>query len=135
MPKQMASVSESITELQAQLEQFRSTHPARTRLPQTLWQWAAELARCHGIYVVAHSLRLDYCKLKKQVSGSSESPSRGRKKAQPKFLELIGAARETVDEYVIDFESARGGKLRIHCKTNTPPDWLALLRAWRRAER
>jgi hypothetical protein len=85
--------------------------------------------------VVAHSLRLDYCKLKKQVSGSSESPSRRRKKTQPKFLELIGTARETVDEYVIDFESARGGKLRIHCKTNTPPDWLALLRAWGRAER
>ena len=135
MPKQMAPVSESITELQAQLEQFRSTHPARTRLPQTLWRSAAELARCHGIYVVAHSLRLDYCKLKKLVSGSAESPSRRRKEAQPKFLELIGTAGETVDEYVIDFESARGGKLRIHCKTNTPPDWLALLRAWRRAER
>ena len=135
MPKQMAPVSESITELQAQLEQFRSAHPPRTRLPQTLWRSAAELARCHGIYVVAHSLRLDYCKLKKQVSGSSESPSRRRKEAQPKFLELIGTAGETVDEYVIDFESARGGKLHIHCKTNTPPDWLALLRAWRRAER
>ena len=134
MPKQMAPVSESITALQAQLEQFRSTHPPRTRLPQTLWQSAAELARCHGIYVVAHWLRLDYCKLKRQVSGSSESPSRRRKKAQPKFLELIGAARETVDEYVIDFEFARGRKLRIHCKSNTPPDWLALLRAWRRAE-
>jgi hypothetical protein len=134
MPKQMAPVSESITELQAQLEQFRSTHPPRTRLPQSLWQSAAELARCHGIYVVAHSLRLDYCKLKKQVSGSAESLSRRRKKAKPKFLELIGAARETVDEYVIDFESARGRKLRIHCKTNTPPDWLALLLAWRRAE-
>jgi hypothetical protein len=134
MPEQIAPVSESITELQAQFEQFRSTHPPRTRLPQLLWQSAAELARCHGIYVVAHSLRLDYCKLKKHVSGSSEFPSRRRKKAKPKFLELIGAAHETVDEYVIDFESARGRKLRIHCKTNTPPDWLALLRAWRRAE-
>ena len=134
MPKQTAPVSETITELQAQLEQFRSTHPARTRLPQSVWQSAAELARCHGVYVVAHSLRLDYCTLKKHVSGSPES-SRPRQKSQPKFVELIGAARERVDEYVIDFESARGRKLRIHCKTNTPPDWPALLRAWRRVER
>ncbi len=135
MPMQMAPVSESITELQAQLEQFRSTHPPRTRLPPSLWQSAAELARYHSIYVVAHALRLDYCKLKKHVSGSSESSSRRGQKPQAKFLELIGAARERVDEYLIEFESARGPKLRIHCKSNTPPDWPALLRAWRRAER
>ncbi len=135
MAKQTVAVSESLAELQAQLEQFRSTHPRRTRLPQSVWQSAAELARCHGIYVVAHSLRLDYCTLKKHVSGSPESSSRGRKKPQPKFVELIGAARERVDEYLIEFESARGRKLRIHCKSNIPPDWPALLGAGRRAER
>jgi hypothetical protein len=135
MPKQNIPIPGSITELQAQLEQFRSAHPPRTRLPQSVWQSAAELARCHGIYVVAHSLRLDYCTLKKHVSGSPESPSRRRKKTQAKFVELIGAAHERVDEYVIEFESVRGRKLRIHCKSNTPPDWPGLLRAWRRAER
>lgn len=135
MPKQTAPVSESITELSTQLEQFRSTHPPRTRLPQSIWQSAAELARCHGIYVVAHSLRLDYCTLKKHVSGSPESSSRRGKKTPPKFVELISAAQGRVDEYLIEFESARGRKLRIHCKSNTPPDWPALLGAWRRAER
>ena len=134
MPRQATPISESITELQAQLEQFRSTHPPRTRLPESLWQSAGELARCHGIYVVAHSLRLDYCRLKKLVSGSPESPSRRRKNSQPKFVELIGTAHERVDDYAIDFESAPGRKLRIHCKTNTPPDWPALLRAWRRED-
>jgi hypothetical protein len=134
MPKQRAPVPEPIVELQAQLEQFRSSHPPRTKLPQSVWQSAAELARCHGIYVVAHSLKLDYCTLKKHVSGSPESPCR-RKKPQTKFVELIGAASQRVDEYLIEFESARGRKLRIHCKSNTPPDWPALLGAWRRAER
>jgi hypothetical protein len=135
MPKQDTPVPASITELQAQLEQFRSTHPPRTRLPQSVWQSAAELARCHGIYVVAHLLRLDYSTLKKRVNGSAECSVRRRKKTQPRFVELIGAAGERMDEYVIEFESARGAKLRIHCKTPTPPDWAALLRAWRRAER
>ena len=135
MPKQDTPVPASITELQAQLEQFRSSHPHRTRLPRSVWQSAAELARCHGIYVVAHWLRLDYCTLKKHVNGSAECSVGRRKKRQPRFVELIGAASERVDEYVIEFESARGAKLRIHCKTPTPPDWAGLLRAWRRAER
>ena len=134
MPNPTISLPESITELQAQLAEFRSTHPPRTRLPQSLWQSAADLARCHGLYVVARSLKLDYCTLKRHVSGP-ESATRVHKEAQPKFLELIGTAGHSADEYLIEFESARGRKLRIHCKTNTPPDWPVLLRAWRRAER
>ena len=133
MPNPTASLPESITELQAQLAEFRSTHPPRTRLPPSLWQSAADLARCHGLYVVAHSLKLDYCKLKKQVSGP-ESATFVHKKAPPKFVELIGATGQRTDEYLIEFECARGRKLRIHCKTNTPPDWPTLLRAWGRAE-
>jgi hypothetical protein len=130
MPKQPEPLPESITLLQAQLQQFRATHAVRTKLPATLWQSAAEVARCHGVYVVARSLKLDYSTLKKHLNGSPKPP-RLRRKGQAKFLELIGATRQTVDEYLIEFESARGRKLRIHCKTNTPPDWPVLLRAWR----
>lgn len=129
---QPSKVSQSLAALQAQLAEFRSTHPPRTKLPPSLWQTAAELARCHGLYRVARSLKLDYNSLKKQVSGSAESRGR-RKKAQPQFLELVGATRPSGDEYLIEFESARGRRLRIHCKTNTPPDWPVLLRAWRGA--
>ena len=35
---------------------------------------------------------------------------------------------------VIEFESVAGGKMRIHWKAATPPDWAHLLRAWRDAE-
>ena len=129
MAKQSLPASESIAELQAQLQQFRSTHPPRT---SPSWQSAAELARHHGIYVVARSLRLDYGTLKKQVNGSGALPGRGRKKPPARFLELISAARECTDEYVVEFESVRGPKLRIHCKTKTPPDWPVLLGAWGR---
>ena len=57
-----------------------------------------------------------------------------RKKTQARFVELMGGTRERVDEYLIEFESARGRKLRIHCKSNNPPDWPSLLGAWCRAE-
>ena len=53
-------IPEAIVQLQHQLDQFRSTQPRRTKLPESLWQAAVELARQHGMYPVAHSLRLDY---------------------------------------------------------------------------
>ena len=134
MSQRTDPVPESITQLQAELEQFRSTHPRRARLPQSMWQSAAELAQSHGIYVVARSLRLDYSTLKKRVNGSAEPSAGRRKKSPPGFVEWIGAVPARVDEYVIEFDSARGPKMRIHCKTATPPNWAALLRAWRRVE-
>src|SRR5579885_664870 len=87
--KVTAPIPEAITQLQRQLEQFRSTRPARTKLPESLWQAAVELARQHGIYAVAHPLRLDYTRLKQRLNGI---PSRSRKpKAdKPAFVELIG---------------------------------------------
>ena len=126
------TVADSIPQLQAQLEEFRTTHPRRTKLPESLWQSAVKLARRHGVYAVAHPLRLDYSKLKRQVNGSS-APR--RRKAQARFVELMGAAAARVDEYMIEFESPHGLKMRIHWKASRPLDWGALLRAWRRVQR
>jgi hypothetical protein len=51
-------------QLQRQLDQFCSTQPRRTKLPEPLWH---ALARQHGIYPVAHPLRLDYMGLKRRL--------------------------------------------------------------------
>jgi hypothetical protein len=126
------ALADSVPQLQAQLEEFRATHPRRTKLPESLWRSAVKLARRHGVYAVAHPLRLDYTKLKKQVNGSS-APR--RKKAHARFVELMGAAPVRVDEYIIEFESALGPKMRIHWNASAPLDWAALLRAWRRLQR
>ena len=82
-----APVPEAITQLQRQLEQFRSSRPGRTRLPESLWQATVELARQHGIYAVAHPLRLDHTRLKQRLGGM---PSQTRKSHKPAFVELIG---------------------------------------------
>jgi hypothetical protein len=55
-----SNVSEPLAELQAQLAEVRSTHQPRAKLPPSLWQSAAALARRHGLYVAARSLKLDY---------------------------------------------------------------------------
>ena len=67
--KSTPTIPEAIVQLQRQFDQFRSTQPVRTKLPEPLWQAAVELARQHGIYSVAHPLRLDYMGLKKRLGG------------------------------------------------------------------
>ena len=121
-----------IEQLQRQLDEFRSTQPHRTKLPETLWQAAVELARQHGLYAVAHPLRLDYTGLKKRLDGV---PDRKKKAAKPAFVELIAKHTAPMADCVIEFESSAGSKMRIQWKNSSTPDWASLLRAWREAER
>ena len=131
MNRNSRPIPEALVPLQQQFEQFRGTHPPRSKLPETMWAAATELAKKHGLYTVAHALRLDYVGLKKRVGGFAR---RRRKPARPRFVELIAAGPPQLDGCVIEFESARGAKIRIQWKSAAPPDWAGLLRAWRQAE-
>ena len=128
MKRESTPIPEPVAQLQRQLEQFRSAQPGRTKLPESLWQAAAELARQHGVYPVAHPLRLDYTRLKKLLGGS---PIPRRKATKPAFVELVAPCRAHLEEYVIEFESSGGSKMRIQWKAAAPPDWTTLLQAWR----
>src|SRR3954453_9444456 len=92
MKRQIKPIPEPVTQLQRQLDQFRRTHPRRTKLPEPLWQAAVELARRHGIYPVPHPLRLDYVQLEKRLGGlpvlcTSLPESRRRSGGNPLTLE------------------------------------------------
>jgi len=126
MNRESTPIPEPVAQLQRQLDQFRSAQPGRTKLPESLWQAAVELARQYGVYPVAHPLRLDYMGLKKRLG----VPMVQRKATKPAFVELIAPQAECV----IEFESPRGNKMRVPWKASTPHDWATLLRAWREAE-
>jgi hypothetical protein len=128
MKRESTPVPEAIVQLQRQLEQIRSTQPSRSRLPESVWDAAVELAREHGIYRVAHALRLDYVGLKKRLNGM---PSRRPNASRTAFVELVTPPATVLPECVIEFEFASGGKMRIQWKAAAPPDWTSLLRAWR----
>jgi hypothetical protein len=130
--KSASPIAEPIVQLQRQLEQFRNSHAHRTRLPESLWEAAMELARQHRLYSVAHPLRLDYAQLKKRLGGVVTV---SRKAAAPAFVELIASHAGPLSECVIEFEFSVGSKMRIEWKGSAAPDWISLLRAWREAER
>ena len=58
MNRKSAPIPEPVAQLQRQLDQFRGTQSRRTKLPESLWQAAVELARQHGVYSVA--IRYDW---------------------------------------------------------------------------
>lgn len=133
---------EPILRLQKQLDDFRASHRVRTKLPDSLWQAATELARQYGVYAVAHPLRLDHTGLSQRVHPSP--PAAPKTRGQPPrksnvFVELVPAAAPAAPSgvseaaCVIEFESARGGKMRVQWPGRVAPDWLSLLRAWRDA--
>jgi hypothetical protein len=131
MNRESTPISEPVAQLQRQLEQFRSTQPGRTKLPESLWQAAVELARHTACIPSPIRCGLDYTRLKKRLG---ESPTFRRKETKPAFVELVAPSHAQLEECVIEFESSGGSKMRIQWKATAPPDWTALLRAWRETE-
>lgn len=127
-------VAEPIVQLQQRLEQFRSSHAHRARIPEALWQAAVELARQHGLNAVAHPLRLDYMGLKRRLASVTEIGEK-KKPGSAGFVEWIAPSVAAGAECVIEFESQSCGKMRIQWRGSGSPDWSSLFRAWREAER
>lgn len=53
--KSNAAIPEPIVQLQRQFEQFRGSHPVRTRIPEALWRAAVELESYFGQKDVAYA--------------------------------------------------------------------------------
>ena len=68
MPQKRAPIGEEFLELRARLEEWRTSHPRRTPLPEEMWAAAVELARRHGLYRTARALPIDYANLRKRLN-------------------------------------------------------------------
>lgn len=131
MTPEQPRIPDDLLELKHRLEQWRASHPARSRLPESFWTTAAELAQRHGLNLTAKTLRLDYPGLKRRLQPAARTTA----PAPPSFLELLASAPPTTPapaEYVVELESTRG-RLRVAIK-GAPLDWTNLLHAWRSAQ-
>jgi hypothetical protein len=117
----------------ARFEEWRSSRPRKSAIPDELWTTAIDVARQEGVNRTAQQLHLDAGKLKRLLVAAEVRGRRAPRK--PRFVELIAPAAVSSPECLIEFESASGSKMRIHWKATVPPDWANLLRAWRDTER
>jgi len=44
----------------SEVEEWRSANPPRTRLPESIWEAAVEMAQRHGLHCTTKALRMDY---------------------------------------------------------------------------
>ncbi len=86
MTQEMTSPPDDLEQRRRRLEEFRSTQPLRSRLPEPLWAAATELAARYGVHRTARELRLNYTGLKKRVAQRNQPKPKRTAAASPAFL-------------------------------------------------
>ncbi len=124
-----SSTSIGLEQTRHRIARWRETRPYRgAAMPAALWAAALALARQHGLYTAARTLRLDYGSLKKRldVAGTDRVPS-------PAFVELPAVRPSGLGACVIDLHVPRGRRMRIEVTGVTRADLVALTQvAWGR---
>ena len=141
MTHEAASNREDVEHLRRRFEEFRRTHPVRSRLPEELWAAAAKLARRDGIEAVSLALDVDRPSLRKwtnrfepRTEAKARKPRRQRQprreSAAPAFVELLAGNAGATASCLVEVESPRGAKLRLELKAIPTGDLAELIRAF-----
>jgi hypothetical protein len=131
MPSDGADLQSDLEQLRRRFEEFRNTQTVRSRLPESLWAAAAELAKRHGVNPTARALRLDYTGLRKRVESQGRSKRRrATTDKPPTFMEFVAPGAKAVTNCTVEVESAQGGKLRLELKAVATTELADLIRAF-----
>ncbi len=121
--------STGVTALEVGARRFEAWRGFRAgrRIPDELWQLAAELGARHGVSRTARTLRLQYHDLKERVDdlGMGRSVAASPSAA---FVEVAAAVACPPVEWTVELDSASGGKLRIGGRGGSGPDLTGLVR-------
>lgn len=129
MSREKTAIPDDLLQLSQRVEAWRSANAPRTRLPESIWEAAVEMAQRHGLHRTTKALRMDYTRLKKRLPAGTQPPQA----TPPAFLELLAPSARGPVEYVVELESACG-RMRVATK-GAALDWASLLHAWRAVER
>jgi hypothetical protein len=112
--KRDSRVAADMAEVAGQLARWRRSRSPGERIPETLWNSAAELAGRYGLTRTAKTLGLGYASLSERVRRKGAERNNGRvSSARPAFMELMPALLSGPCQCVIDFERADGSRLRM----------------------
>ena len=130
--KTLPEVPAGMQRIYRRFERWRKSHRGRLPIPEALWAAAAELAREHGVFRTAKTLRLEHSKLKGMVISTKPAARRAPAPPPAGFLELVAPqgvpSGPGLTECVIELQGPRG-KMRIQWKGVTAPDLAGLSRA------
>ena len=93
------------------LQRWRRKRKGRSRIPESLWRAAGQLAREHGVNPVSRALGLEFNRLRQMAEAIG--PSRRRKPLA--FVELVAPSEAVTPPCAIELEG-KHGKLRIELR-------------------
>jgi len=119
--------------LARRLEAWRTTPTRGRRIPERLWQAAAELARIYGLSATASALKLNYYDLQRRLE-----PNLGvepEKPAQPQFVQLpaCGPGWSGTDPGTVELLQPSGARLILRLPKSNARQLLPLVQALLRA--
>jgi hypothetical protein len=111
--------------------EWRRTHRARSRIPNSLWAAAVRMAESYGLHCTARALPVEYYSLKKRVEQQSAIlRERHDSGCGTTFVELSPTVPIGACDCTLELEDTAGSKMRVHLKTAAPPDLTALCRSF-----
>ena len=122
--KKRGEVPAPLLRLMRKFTEWRNTRTPGQRIPHSLWNSAAKLAKAYGLSQTATVLGLDYYSLKRRVERQSAETTSAT------FIELPSAPPAPSSECIIELEDATGASMRIQLKGTELPDLLELGRSF-----
>lgn len=107
------AVAGDMAEAKRSFERWRRSGKRRGRIPEPLWQMAADAASIHGLHTTARRLRLNATRLKEQMQRLDRGPA---SEGGPRFVELSWPGVAPAPECILEAEDPTGKKLRIQLK-------------------
>jgi hypothetical protein len=130
----------TLRRLKSEIGKWRSNKTSQ-KMPEWLWEKAAQQARIQGIHRVCQQTQLNYANLRQRmISGSDISRSQLRGSPGPEFVEVsIPALAESTPSrkespIEVQWSPRHGGSVRITFTEGASIDWDRLFCAWNRAE-
>ena len=109
--------SEELGQVHGRFEQWRQQNGGRRiKIPELLWEAAANLVQIHGVNRVAKTLRLDYNQLKER-SGKKTGP-KNTQSGFP-FVELMMPAGGVTQGKVIELINREGSRMIVRLNDNS----------------
>ncbi len=114
-----------IERVRSQFEGWRAVKGQRDRIPERLWDAAAEAARRHGVHAVSRAARIEHAALRRRLQATRHGAGDA-----PGFIELGNAAAAGGIGCVVELEKRNGTRMRICVQDGAAVDWALMKEAF-----
>ena len=120
-PEKNSELQPRMQAVSALFDQWRSTRKKKDRIPESLWEAAADLSPFYSTSQISKALRLDFRELKRRIH------DRSRRSAPSEFVELKVERMFSSGACVMEVRSPAGFELKIQTDAALPPQCMQLL--------